>query len=30
MGKKIALISIGLNTGVAVILSFIARLILGK
>ena len=30
MGKKIALISIGLNTGFAVILSFIARLILGK
>jgi ferrous iron transport protein B len=30
MGKKIALISIGLNTGVAVILSFIARLIVGK
>ncbi len=30
MGRKIALISIGLNTGVAVILSFVARLILGK
>jgi ferrous iron transport protein B len=30
MGKKIALISIGLNTGVAIILSFIARFILGK
>ncbi len=30
MGKKIALISIGLNTGVAVILSFVARLILRK
>jgi len=30
IGKKIALISIGLNTGVAIILSLIARLILGK
>jgi ferrous iron transport protein B len=30
MGKKIAFLSIGLNTGVAVILSLIARWILGK
>jgi len=30
MGKRIAFLSIGLNTGVAVVLSLIARLILGK
>ena len=30
IGKRVALISVGLNTGVAVLLSLIARLILGK
>jgi ferrous iron transport protein B len=30
IGKRIALISIGLNTGVAIILSLIARLILRR
>jgi len=30
MGKRIAFLSIGLNTGVAVILSLVARWILGK
>lgn len=30
IGKRVALISVGLNTGVAILLSLIARLILGK
>ncbi|MGD8536166.1 MAG: nucleoside recognition domain-containing protein, partial [Candidatus Aminicenantes bacterium] len=30
IGKRVALLSMGLNTGVAIILSFIVRLILGK